>query len=197
MNSHSTPVPHRAAIKWLFAAVLLYMPLQYVIVAEFGEPYPALTMPPFSGTVTDANGVMRAPTVEVRVLCDDDSTVWISKDSLLADAPGSHRDAITYSMFSPVRPAKAAVVPGNGLKQRIKKAVLPGLVWRYEKVASSNPDPRTIEWLKRRLRELVPGRVPKSATFVWYSESYRPSPSGVERSRVETGTYEVHFDAAE
>jgi hypothetical protein len=191
-------IPHEKAIKWLFALVIMCQPLQYIFIAKFGEPYPALTMPRFDGAQTDATrGVFSAVKVEERVLFEDSSIAWVSRDDLLDNAPGGQRSEIMSFMF---RPLESTSQPASGgLKQRIREAVLPllpGLAAKRAKRTQQTPDPRTVRWLDQRLRTLFPTRTAISVTFVWSNETYHVSPAGVERSDEVTGTYEVSLDGA-
>jgi len=185
-------VPHRSAIVWLFAAAILAQPLQYVIVSRLGEPYPALTMPQFAGTMTDANGRVRTRTVEAEVTFDDASVEWVSMGSLLAQAPLSHRPAIARFVFG-VRDTLASATPpsATNLKQRIKRALFPGLVAKYRLLEQTTADPRTVQWLERRLRTLYPAKRPLNANFHWYDDAYQLGTKSPERSRQLIGSYDV------
>src|SRR5262245_28624499 len=191
-------IPHKKAIKWLFAVVVLCQPLQYIFISRWGEPYPALTMPRFDGAQTDATrGVFSAVKVEARVLFNDSSIAWVSRDDLLDKAPGGARSEIMTSMF---RPLESTSQPSSGgLKQRIRLAVLPffpGLAAKYARRTQQTPDPRTVRWLDERLGTLFPTRTAISVTFVWSNEIYQITPAGVERSDEVTGTYEVSLNGA-
>jgi hypothetical protein len=188
-----TSTPHRTAIKWLFAIVVACQPLQYAFIAAVGEPYPAITMPTFAGVPADANGVIHITNVDVNVLLEDNSVVTTSLHALFAKAPVSHHFAIVYHMFRPQTEAKTQSV-GNGLKQRIKKALFPGAAVNRERSGGTVADKRTVRWLKTQFRALYPNRQPKSVTFVWYNEKHRLNGPPEEQTKEVTGSYEVPLD---
>jgi hypothetical protein len=193
-------VPHRTAIKWLFAVVVLSQPLQYLLVSKFGEPYPALMMPQFAGTLTDANGNIRTRTVEARVLFEDNSTESVSINKLLFPAPVSHQDAILEYVFGVPTQSNSRPPSSTSLSQRIKSTLFPGLVVKYAKYArrsQENADPQTIVWLRKRLQDLYPSRNAKTVIFTWYQDSYLPGSPLSERSRRTMGTYAVHLETAQ
>lgn len=92
---------HFARIKFLFAGLILWLPLQYVIAARFGEPYPALVMPSFPGTMADPSGNIRFRNVRCKISFRNGDVGWVSTRDLLAQAPSSHHGAIMEHMFGP------------------------------------------------------------------------------------------------
>jgi hypothetical protein len=199
VSSKSSPcqqIPHRAAVYSVVAFLIVLQPLQYLFIARFGEPYPALTMPQFAGTMTDSSGAIRIVTVAGRVSFDDNSTEWISTDTLLSRAPVSHRTLMMDFAFGPPRANAASVKSSSGLIASLKTSrLLPGLVAKYkrsDRTQSDPPDPRTREWLKLRLHDLYPSRNATAISFIWYQELYRPH-IFTTRSRRQIGAYDINL----
>ena len=191
----SSHVPHRRAIRLVFWLLLLSQPFQYVFVARFGEPYPALMMPQFVGSMTDVNGEIRSETAESKIAFVDRSTALLSTEELLSNAPASHRDTIMQFAFG-LRPTGDSLRDSSSsITARIKASPLfPGLAARYSARTRTQVDPRTRAWLTKRFRELYPSRTATAVTFVWYQEFYHPKASP-DRSRRMIGAYEVQLDA--
>ena len=190
LNSGSPSSVNKTAVKWLFAAVLAAQPLQYAIAYRYGEPYPALMMPRFTGTLTDAGGLIRIQNVEAQVEFQDHSVAQVSPADLVAAAPVSQRDSILYENFGPL-PDGAALPRSAGLAGRVKDSLLPGLAIRKAKSGHHIPDSRTREWLKQRLQAIYRSRVPAKITFVWFNEVHQADAPRSELSREPIGTYQV------
>ncbi|HKQ60101.1 MAG TPA: hypothetical protein VJS92_02375 [Candidatus Polarisedimenticolaceae bacterium] len=173
----------------LFALVVALQPVQYLFIAQFGEPYPALTMPRFAGTLTDERGDIRARNVIAEVRFDDGGTAELSYDRLLAEAPVSHRDRIMEFVFAP-RGAPSASVSAW------KRRFLPGLAARYEGPTRPTPDPRTVAWLGERLGALFPGRRARGVTFRWFFEIYHTRSVPLEVTREPIGSYAIELPDA-
>src|SRR6202171_4287508 len=176
----------KSRIKLLFAAVILWQGLQSLINAKFGEPYPALIMPNFSGTKVDHNGTIRFSDVKCKVLFQDGRVGWASAHDLLSPAPSSQHTAIMEHMFSPP-PATTVQLPHT-----LKSRLFPGRTLSYVRGTQKELDPQTKEWLKRRIQVLYPAGEPKVITFIWYEDVFnvnRATPTITEP----TGVREVVF----
>jgi hypothetical protein len=157
-------------IKLLFAAVILWQPVQYALVPRFGEAYPLLQLPQFSGTMNDADGNIRLDTVAVEVLFADNSTTRFSQHVLLSPVPSAFHDSIMKHMFGPV--SGRAVTPVNGRWQRTKAFLFPGLLAARARDTATEIDPDTKAWLHRRILELYPAKEPAKVSFVWQTDVY-------------------------
>lgn len=160
-------------IKLLFAAVILWQPIQYALVPRFGEAYPLLQLPPFRGTMNDADGNIGIDTVAIEVLFADESTTRFSQQVLLSSAPSAFHGSIMKHMFGPV--SGKAVIPANGRWQQTKSFLLPGLLAARARNTSTEVDPETKAWLQHRIHELYPGKEPAKVSFVWQTDVYHQS----------------------
>jgi hypothetical protein len=174
--------------------LLLYQPLHYMAVARFGEYYPALMMPQFGGTMTDAAGDSQVQTVEARVLFQDGSTDPLAVDRLVSAAPVSIRDSIVAYAFGLPIPTNSPPPSAPDLTHRIRETFFPGLLAKYRRNAQKEADPRTKDWLRSRISELYPLRKVRAVTFFWFRDAYRGGSSVSKSSREPTGAYEVSLE---
>lgn len=177
-----------AKIKFLFAAVILTQPLQYMFIAKYGEPYPALTMPNFTGNKTDRNGNISFTNVICKVNLSNGRVRWLTEHDLLPQVPSSHQYPIMSHMFGVPSDATDSWPP-NSLKARLFR----GEALSRARSAQKELDPQTKDWLKRKLHELYPSQEPEMITFIWYQDVFNAnqvSPSVVEDV---SGVREVRF----
>jgi hypothetical protein len=113
------PVPERARVRALFAAVILLFLAQTWFIAAFEEPYPALTMPDFGSLGGHAHGAVSRTTRELAFGFADGSEREISWVDLLPlgvgrgdglrrlckSKPTSKPDRAPYSWFPSYRAA--------------------------------------------------------------------------------------------
>jgi len=174
-------------IKLLFAAVILWQPLQYMIAAKFGEPYPALIMPAFAGTMTDGDGNIRLRNVRCKILFQGDEVAWLPAHELLSPANG-HDAAIVSHMFGPSS-ATANPWPSGSLKARL----FPGRALSRARSAQKELDPQTKDWLERRLNNLYPSRRPETITFIWYEDVFNVNQISPSATEDVIGVREIRF----
>jgi hypothetical protein len=176
-------------IRLLFAAVILWQPIQYLIAVRFGEPYPALIMPAFAGTLVDREGNIRFGDVKCKVLLQDGRTTLLSAYDLLSVAPSAHHGAIMAHMFSPPAPP-IDPWPAGSLKARL----FPGRALSRIRKTQNILDPQTKDWLKHRLETIYPGEEPESITFVWYEDVFNVKQVPPKSTQEPVGLREVSFD---
>jgi len=182
-------------IKALFPVLMGLLPLQYYFAKTYAEPYPALLMPAFEGSMADENGTITTHSVDVFIHFDDGTKRRISSGTLLADAPSSHRGAIIKAIFRSHN--RTNELPDNiwgsvPWKQLIKRHVIPGYVLRMIRmIYLQEAEPQTCTWLRQRIRALYPDRKPVSALFLWYKDSYTVSHARPRRNRKSYGVFEV------
>jgi len=161
--------------RMLFVAATLVLPLQFALIyGRIGEPYPALMMPGFNGSLMDANGVISFHTVDVVVdLAGPPKTDNLSLAVLLAPLPAAMVMPTASLAFHSREPLRAIVPPRSGLKDWLVDTLLPLRQVRFRRAVTGNaPTAETIEWLRRRLHYLYPHRMARSIAFRWYRDSY-------------------------
>jgi hypothetical protein len=174
-------------VKVLFGALIIWEILQYAIAAKFGEPYPALIMPGFSGTLVDREGNIRTTNVKCEVRFQDGSRALLSPQVLLAAAPTSNRLPIMAQMFS--EPAGAAEPwPPTTFKARLSRGRTLSRVRHTQKQL----DGQTLQWLKQRFHDIFPARDVVAATFLWYEDVFNVTGASPIAS-MPTGLREVQF----
>jgi len=176
-------------IKLLFAAVILWQLPQSIIIARFGEPYPALVMPGFAGTMVDRDGNIRFGNVKCKVLFKDGRVGWVSAYDLLSQAPSSHHGSIMAHMFSP-----PPVTNDEWQPDSLKARLFPGRALSQIRHAQKELDSQTKEWLKRRLRVLFPSQQPYLVSFVWYNDVFNVNQRSPAAKEEPTGVREVRFE---
>jgi hypothetical protein len=177
-----------SAVKLLFASVVSWQILQSFVTVRFEEPYPALTMPDFKGTMADHDGNIRFSDVKCRVVFRDGDVDWASTHDLLSAAPDSNRSLIMAHMFSPPSTTAAPIAVRSP-----KARWFPGRALSRERGAQKELDSQTKEWLKTRLQELYPLQVPEMATFIWYEEVFNVNRVPLVASLENAGVRHVQF----
>jgi len=181
--------PGALGVKLLFAAVILWQPLQYFVTVKFGEPYPALIMPGFAGTLVDAQSNIRFGDVKCKVLLENGQVVWLTAYALLAEAPSAHHGAIMAHMFGPPA-AIADQWPPRSLKARL----FPGRSLSRLRSSQTELDSQTKQWLKRRLETIYPSQKPMAITFIWYEDVFNVNQAPPNPSQEPVGLREVRFE---
>jgi hypothetical protein len=181
------PIESSVRIRALFLALMLWMAIQYLITARYGEPYPALAMPSFAGTLTDRNGNTRIQNVKCKVLFRDGGEAWTSEYDLLSQAPSAYHDAIMRHMFGPV-PTDPPRLP-----RRLTALLFPGRFLSRYREAQQELDSQTRLWLKRRMQALYPSQTVTAVTFVWYADIFNLQQVQPITVHEPLGTREVRF----
>jgi hypothetical protein len=176
-------------IKLLFGAVILWQPLQYVVTAKWGEPYPALMMPRFSGTLVDSQGDIRITDVACEIFFRDGQVTWLSAHDLLSQVPSAHQGPIMSHMFSP-----PPVAADHRSPRDLKARLFPGRALSHIRGTQKDLDSQTRDWLKRRLRDLYPSQEPKAMTFVWYDDVFNVNRVPPTSTREPVGVRQVQFE---
>jgi hypothetical protein len=168
----------------LFAVVAILLPIQFWFAKtnSRGEPYPALLMPAFDGTSSDARGLASGRSVTVTVTFDDGTVEPLPLRRLFARAPSSHILALAEIGLKPKPspPVGYARSPGS-FRELLKQHVLPGLsLANARRYYWSGPEPETVDWLRARVGELFPGRPARGVrvewrvdTFVWETSRWK------------------------
>jgi len=175
------------AIRLLFATVILSQLAEYMIRSKYGEPYPALNMPSFAGTLTDLDGNVRFTNVKCKVLFRDGHVAWASVADLMPEAPSPHRDPIVSHMFGLPSPNPQSVVLGT-----LKARVFPGKVAARARDRQKELDPHTKAWLRQRLQSLYPSEAPVAIAFIWYENVFNVNLSTATEELL--GTREVRLE---
>src|SRR3954467_15213756 len=75
----------RGRIRAAFVALPLVVLLQHVVTEKAEEPYPAVQLPAFGGSVPDVDGRAQLPYPHLTVAFRDGGTAELTHDELLAD----------------------------------------------------------------------------------------------------------------
>ena len=178
---------HGVRIKLLFLAFILWMPVQHLITARYGEPYPALVMPSFAGTRSDGNGNIRITNVKCKVVFRDGRVSWTSEYDLLSQAPSAYHDAIMRHMFSPV--LADPPTPPVGLRALL----FPGRFLSRYRQTRKELGPQTKHWLSRRMKALYPSQTVTAVIFLWYTDIFNLKQVPAITVRKPIGIREVRF----
>jgi hypothetical protein len=160
----------------VFALVVVLVPIQYWFAKANprGEPYPALLMPAFDGAATDAQGLVSGESVAITVTFEDGTEKPVPLRTLFARAPSSYIMAMAHIGLKPkpAPPVEAPIAPSS-FRELLKHRVVPGVsLSAARRYYWSGPDPRTVAWLRTRMRELFPGRRAMRVTVDWYVDTY-------------------------
>lgn len=126
----------RPAVRRLFIAVLILLPVQYVLVGIIGlyrsEPWPALVMPGFQRVY--APDAIREPTVRFEATFADGYRLALQPTDLLEALPRSHHGAVLTAHFRP------ASLSGSPATERARTAA----AWLRHRLHSHYPDARPV-----------------------------------------------------
>jgi hypothetical protein len=169
--------------------LVLFMVQETVIRTLFDEPYPALRMPPFSGTGMNESGFYQASGYEIIVAFEDDTSVAISQHELF-DAPDSHHWVLVRN-FTPVDTTRRHTTAASRLEPI--RFIAPGLVMsRTRTIYEVQRHPDTRAFLLNRIGRIYPDRVPYYMDVNWYTERYHPG-SLLEAEREYTGSTRIQL----
>jgi len=163
----------------LVRAPFLLTPLLVVaqlamIHARYGEPYPAIMMPAFGGTLATPAGNIAIESGAAVVRFTDGSTARATLRALLAEMPVSHHWVVGTTMFRHTPIEAGSVPPRSALKGWIIEHVTPIRARWAERRRRGNPvEPETQEWLARRVAAMYPAKAASSVEFEWMRHEYR------------------------
>ena len=188
-----TSPPSERWVPWLFAVVVILLPLQFWFarVNPWGEPYPAILLPAFDRVATDADGRVVAESVAIVVRFADGTVEPLPLRALFGRAPNSHILAMAQIALKP-KPAPPAGSKDSRLREWLKRYLAPGLaLGTARRHYWSGPDPGTVSWLRRRVHELFPDRHPSRIGVEWYLDRYAWQAGRWVRQRDRTGSLDV------
>jgi hypothetical protein len=195
-SARTVPLPflrrHRASlIPLAFALPFVTVLLRFALIgAGAGEPYPAISMPPFRGTVSNAEGIVNVSVVEIDVVFADKSVAHPTLAALLAPMPRSivARAAQNFRA-TPTHP----VPPRVGVKDWLVDRIVPIRTIRYRRAATGNPpQPDTKQWLRETLQRLYLGKPVERIEFHWYRNAYRLREHSLQPiGRVRSESYQI------
>lgn len=177
----------------VFACALGFLAIQVATTALWSEPYPAIAMPGFPGTRTDAEGFFRAQSLDVVVEFEDGGRGTVTPQRLLEPAPGSHTIAIARWMFGPVVPRHRAAARDPSWERWLKVHVFPARELQNRMFYEGYVHPDTVAWLRGRVAAIFPGRPARRVRFEWYDDRTRVEDGRVQRMRTLSGLREIEL----
>ena len=170
----------RTVVRWIFLAVLLTSAIQLFTGKKVGEPYPALTMPRFSGTGGHHDDRVDTLRMDVVFVATDGDEIPVSGRTVLADLPESQYTTITWLFLSKIpteSPAAARDRSRAGFRYRIFSGLNAGWLDRAnrENVASLRA------WVAQRGADVAAGSNDRSSRVSLVS-GYTPHRREHERS---------------
>lgn len=174
-----------------FAAVLAVLPLQHYIKQRFGEPYPSLYMPDFSGTGV-TNGRLQTESADIQVQFCDGRTLSLTPNEFFSGLPISIVQSAMQWMFGP-RILTPHQIPR--WKNWIIRYVSPGYGRRMLRAQGmSFLDEPTKRWIHDQVT-LRFGGDPKMFQALWYTDTYDAQKSFPIRSRQLVSIVPVTFES--
>ncbi len=167
----------------MFVLPVAALVLQFALIrGGYGEPYPALMMPGFLGTATNADGTITFVTVDTQVGFAGAAAEPLPLARLLAPMPSSMLGPTAWDVFRQT-PRSASPAPRTGRKAWFVDHVLPSRTRRNEQIKNGNPlTADTRRWLSERLRSLYPDRQAAWIEFRWHRDTYRRVDAGTQRT---------------
>lgn len=181
----------RTAYRLAFAAVLAILPVQHYIKHRFGEPYPSLYMPDFSGAGV-TNGRLQTESADIQLQLCDGRSVTLSPHQFFNTLPTSIVDSAMNWMFAP---STFNPRPMPRWKNWLIRYVSPGYGRRMLRAQGmSFIDEPTKRWIHDRVVARF-GSDPKMFKALWYIDTYDLRKSFPARSRQLSSIVPVSFKA--
>jgi len=179
-------------VRALFAAAAALFAGQCVFIHFFGEPYPALAMPTFSGSGGYRDGSVELVRYDAVFVADDGNEFSFAPNVLLADFPDGHRAPIAANALRP-RNESLPTSPAGSRVRRIRDAIFPGFAAGNLKRNSPDYEASLQKWLRERAQALVPGQTISRAEIRWYrvASTFGSDGTWTESKRTPDGTLVV------
>lgn len=156
---------------FVVSIVLLFIIQEILIYNYISEPYPALRMPPFSGTNLNAEGFYETSSVDIEIFFEDEDQLLVTPNRFFYDSPISHRWVLSGT-FKPA-PETLNTVPHKEFAAL--KPVFPGFfISRQRSDFEVQRHPETVQWLKNKINDIAPDKNPQLISFKWYRDQYHP-----------------------
>lgn len=178
-------------LKLLITSIILLFFLQEVIIHIYGvsEPYPALRMPPFTGNSMNEEGFFQTTSVDVKIYFADGEQLVITPNEFFYDAPNSHLWSLTGN-FRPVDKTKGK--PAYHQYEMLKP-IIPGFfISRQRGLYEIQHHSETLQWLRKQIQKISPGKSPDKISFHWYKGLYNPD-NLLNRQRQLIDTTTIYF----
>jgi hypothetical protein len=139
---------------------------------RIGEPYPAIGLPAFGGTVLDHNGEQHVLAPRMTVAFADGTQAPLSHDTLFADVRTLHL-TIARRVFLEGRTADGAVrrQQRSGLVDLLVHGAPPGRTYAV-RGRPVTQDPGFLSWLRGRLAAIYPGETAVALQVRWVIARY-------------------------
>ncbi len=175
-------------VRAVFVVVTGLLAAQCAFIHFFGEPYPALTMPTFSGSGGYREGAVEMMRYDA-VFISAGAEFSFTPNQLLADFPDGHRAAIAANALRPTTDAPPSSSKASRIR-RIQEKIFPGFAAGNLSRRSAENKASLQAWLRGRAESLVPGRPVSRAEIRWYrvAETFGSDGTRVESRRSPDGT---------
>lgn len=181
----------RTAYRLAFAAVVAILPLQHYVKQHFGEPYPSLYMPDFSGGGI-RDGRLQAESGDFQVQFCDGRTLTLRPNEFFNALPVSVVQSAMQWMFGPSI-FKPRPIPR--WKNWVIRYVSPGYGRRMLRAQGmSFIDEQTKRWIRHQVTARFGGE-PKMFKALWYIDTYDVRKSFPIRSRQLVSTVPITFES--
>lgn len=179
-------------VRAIFVAVIVLLAGQCVFIHFFGEPYPAVAMPTFSGSGGYRDGSVELLRYDAVFVADDGKEFLFAPKVLMADFPDGHRMAIALNALRPRDESLPASASSSRIR-RIRDAIFPGFAAGHLKRNSPENRASLERWLRGRAQALVPGQTVSRAEIRWYraASTFGADGAWTESKRTPDGTLVV------
>ncbi|MCW9706749.1 hypothetical protein [Fodinibius salsisoli] len=174
----------------LISSIVLLFVLQEVITYRYiSEPYPALKMPSFSGNRMNDAGFYEITNVEIKVLFNNQDTTLYSPQTFFSNTPITHHGYLLKSFL----PHDTTTDSRSHEQFKFLKPIIPGFfASRYRSRYDIQNNPETVQWLRKQITDLIPGKKPEKVFFLWYKNQYDPEDLS-QSKRTLTGTTTIQL----
>jgi hypothetical protein len=177
----------------IYFGIIIGFTAQMVLIPKVGEPYPALTMPPFRGTGGYRDGKVEIERYDA-VFVTPDKEFTISTDRLLDQFPNSHHGSISGIGFTPIKDKNELRPQADNLLSNVRKFLFPGYLLGWKNRTSSESLASLRDWLRNRAKILVPREDVIRVEIRWYRHICSFEEGEMIVSREPSGTVTISLE---
>lgn len=155
-------------VRSVLIALIVTLGIQASFIYKYGEPYPALILPGFSGNCGFVNGKSTIETYRA-VFVSGQETFAFTPRVLLEEFPDSHHGPLSQS-FKPR--IITQVIHNNSVASQLRTTLFPGYAAATLSTNNHAHKNTLTDWLHKRGQKLLPGKNVSRIEIQWYHRTF-------------------------